>query len=412
MKFKSINLEKWQQFERVKLDFHPRMTVLSGANGSGKTTLLRILAQHMGWPSTHVATPTKNLTTGVVEYLTRWFRGANKSHENIIGNITYSNGIDGQLVIPNHNQAAYSVSISNQQGVNCVFMPSHRQIFRYEPIGHIPVTKKTEQVAFDEVYNVAIQRHQGGGGNSASFFMKSTLIGWAIQGHGVHSGSKAIMPADDAQRSAYEGFQVVLQKLLPASLGFEEFEIRNMEIVFVCNGGNDEFLLETASGGVATIIDLAWQLFMFSRANSGEFTVIIDEAENHLHPTLQRALLPNLLSAFPTASFIVSTHSPLIIGSVKEAAVYVLRYNDEKKVVSEQLDLEDKARTATEILDEVLGVSSSLPIWVERELEVILKEATAGGISGETFATLRERLKAAGLERLLPDAVANVLEKK
>jgi predicted ATPase len=409
-KFSSLSVNTWQQFEKIDIEFHHRLTVLTGANGSGKTTLLRLLAQHKGWPIQQVSTPVKNKSTGMVEFFTRLFKGVDKNKEtNEVGKISYSQGSAATLRIPTHNQATYQIEIQGQQHINCLFVPSHRQVFRYEALQNLPIAKKTEQIAFDEVHSLSIQRYQGAGTQSASFFMKNALIGWAIQGHGVHDGPKAIMISDESQKQAYKGFQEVLRKLLPKSLGFEEFEIRNMEIVFICNHGQDEFLLETASGGVSAIIDLAWQLYMFSRANAGGFTVVLDEAENHLHPSMQREFLPNLLKTFPEANFIVSTHSPLIVGSVREANVYVLKYNDGKKVVSEKLDLADKTRNALEILDEVLGVTTTLPIWVETELASILKDVSKNGITENSFSEIRKRLHAIGMEHLMPEAISKLL---
>lgn len=408
---KRLTLSSWQQFAEIDIKFDNRLTIITGANGAGKTTILGLLAKHRGWPSTYTAVPSQDKKTGVISYLSRWFRGEDKSHDKKIGSITYSNGSVATLSLTSSNGATYDVGLGNQQLIQCLFVPSHRQIYRYELLGHIPTAKKTEQQAFDEVSGTLMQRYYGGATQSASYYMKAALVGWAIQGYGIHSPSKSIMPADASQREAYEGFQKILKQLLPKSLGFQELEIRNMEIVFICNEGQDEFLLETASGGVAAIIDMAWQLYMFSRAVSGLFTVIIDEAENHLHPSLQRALLPSLLAAFPDATFIVSTHSPLVVSSVKSAAVYVLRYNSDKKVVSERLDLKDKARNAAEILDEVLGVSSTLPIWVEHELEGILSDVTSGGLQADTFAKLRDRLQQSGLEHLMPEAISSAIDK-
>jgi predicted ATP-binding protein involved in virulence len=135
----------------------------------------------------------------------------------------------------------------------------------------------------------------------------------------------------------------------------------------------------------------------------------LDEAENHLHPSMQREFLPNLLKTFPEANFIVSTHSPLIVGSVREANVYVLKYNDGKKVVSEKLDLADKTRNALEILDEVLGVTTTLPIWVETELASILKDVSKNGITENSFSEIRKRLHAIGMEHLMPEAISKLL---
>ena len=113
----------------------------------------------------------------------------------------------------------------------------------------------------------------------------------------------------------YEGFQEILRKVLPANLGFRRFSIRNVEIVLECESG--DFMIDGASGGLSTLIDLAWQIHMFSTAKQPGFTVIIDEVENHLHPTMQRRILSDLLEAFPDVRFIVSTHSPLVVNSVQ-----------------------------------------------------------------------------------------------
>lgn len=101
--------------------------------------------------------------------------------------------------------------------------------------------------------------------------------------------------------------------------------------------------------------------------------MIIDEVENHLHPIMQRKVLPDLVNAFPNARFIVSTHSPLVVGSVKDSAVYALKHNSAGKVDSHQLDLHHQAKNAIEVLDEILGVSFTMPIWVEDKLNSINK---------------------------------------
>lgn len=36
MNFKFMEISEWQQFDNVAIEFHDRLTVLTGANGSGK----------------------------------------------------------------------------------------------------------------------------------------------------------------------------------------------------------------------------------------------------------------------------------------------------------------------------------------------------------------------------------------
>lgn len=411
MKFKSLKIFEWQQFQSIDINFHDRLTILTGANGSGKTTILAyILAKHCGWNMQSLSTPKKDKKSGIVSFLSRLFDGSDHSTESNFGELVYSSGQKAILQVPNQNSAQYVIQLSVQEAVLSFYIPSYRSIFRYQPLTSIPFGKKDKKQAFNEVSSSIINRFQGGNDASPSFFMKNTLIGWAIQGYGVKSIDREIMPPDSEQVRYYEGFKEVLKKLLPTSLGFENFEIREKEIVFICNGGKDEFILEQVSGGISALIDIAWQIYMFSTKEKDEFTVIIDEVENHLHPVMQREILPNLLDAFPEASFIVSTHSPLVVGSVKESNVYALRYNEQHKIVSSELDLVDEAKTASEILDEVLGVSFTMPIWVEEKLDRIVHDYSRRDMTRHDFANMRKDLKDAGLEKLLPNAVADIAD--
>lgn len=411
MHFKKLELNHWQQFEKIDLDLHDRLTVLTGSNGCGKTTLLNLFARHSGWAHQSLSTPKKDKKTGTVKFFSRFFKGLNEEHGESVGKIHYSNDVSGNLLVQNSDAALYQVQLQNQQPVKSFYIPSHRTIFRYQALGNIPTAKKNKQTAFQEVANMNIQRYQGNSrGGSASFLMKSALIGWAINGYGVTNNQKTIMPQDKEQITFYEGFQKVLRKILPESLGFQEFEIRNMEIVFICNDGDDEFLLETASGGISALIDIAWQIYMYASKDNPDYTVIIDEIENHLHPTMQRRILPDLLEAFPTAKFIVSTHSPLVVGSVRNSNIYALTYNTDNKVESQKLDLLNEAKTATEILDEVLGVSFTMPIWVEKQLNQIIEEFSSKSITDTDFKLLRQRLAEFGLERMVPVAIQGIME--
>jgi hypothetical protein len=410
--FNKLKINHWQQFEAVDLDIHDRLTILTGSNGSGKTTLLNLFAKHhFGWQSVSLATPKPEKGTGIMKFFSRLFGGEDKSNEKIIGEIEYSNHIKANLVMQDGGGAQYNIGIQQQQPVKCFFIPSHRPVFRYEQIGNIPTAKKNKDSAFQEVYQTNRQRYFGGGNQqSSSFLMKNTLIGWAINGYGVQGYNNSyIMPPDSEQIQHFEGFQAVLRKVLPKTLGFEKLEIRSMEIVFICNESNDEFLLETASGGISALIDISWQIYMFATKENSDFTVIIDEVENHLHPIMQRSILQDLINAFPTARFIVSTHSPLIIGSVKESAVYALIYNENKKINSRYLDLVNKPKTAAEILDEVLGVSFTMPVWIEDKLNQLINKFSIGEMTKERFSELRIEMNQLGLEKMVPYAIEQVM---
>jgi energy-coupling factor transporter ATP-binding protein EcfA2 len=412
MNFERLVLKDWQQFSDVDIKFHPRVTILTGSNGSGKTTVLSLLARHQGWQHFSLATPKTDLISKGLKYfsLTRLFK-KDASLDRSVGSITYTNEYIARILAPDVGSPQYQLEIHNQQSVRLFFIPSHRQTFSYRRVAEINTTRKERRTAFDEVQNSQIQRHSGYGGNEpTSYLMKRTLLGWVINGYGVHSGTKTIMPPDSQQIKNFEGFCDVLRLILPESLGFEDIEVRDYEIVFSCNGGEDEFLLETASGGISALIDIAWQIFMFDTDAKEPFAVVIDEVENHLHPSMQRTLLPNLLAAFPHTKFIVSTHSPLIVTSVEDAYVYALRYDASKKICSSLLDFRLEVRNAVDILDEVLGVSTTIPAWAIGKLTSILQKHSDKDPTSESLAELRADLVQAGLGRLLPQAIGAIAE--
>ena len=406
MKFSKLIINGWKQFHEIDLTFHDRLTILTGANGSGKTTLLNLLAKHFGWNFTELSTPVKEKTSGVIKWLISFFRKTtNQNAMNNIGEIHYDNGTKAMLTLYESNSPQYHINIEPHQSVNGLNIVSHRDIFRYQHIQNIPTTKRSRQTASQIVHsnNMNYYTQAGHSRQNTNYTIKETLLSWAISG----SGNEYI-EADAELKQNFEGFQNVLRTLLPKSIGFKSITIRNYEVVLVTESG--EFMIDAVSGGIASIIDLAWQIYNFSDAEE-KFTVLIDEIENHLHPTMQRCILQDLIKAFPNIQFIVSTHSALVVGSVKDSIVYAFRYNDYKKVFSEQLDLVNKAKTATEILNEVLGIPFTMPIWAEEILDKLVKKYSNMELTEESMEEMRKEFKSEGLEGLMPTAIKGVFKK-
>jgi hypothetical protein len=83
----------------------------------------------------------------------------------------------------------------------------------------------------------------------------------------------------------------------------------------------------------------------------------------------------------------------------------VLKYNDDKKVISQELDFNNKAKTANEILDEVLGVSFTRHIWAEEELQRILDKYSKVIISKDNILQLKQELSTVGMGGLFPESL-------
>jgi len=64
--------------------------------------------------------------------------------------------------------------------------------------------------------------------------------------------------------------------------------------------------------------------------------VLLDEIDLHLHPSMARSIVPRLRESLPLVQFIVTTHSPLVLGSFDRNELIVLE-GDEQGVVSTRL---------------------------------------------------------------------------
>lgn len=96
---------------------------------------------------------------------------------------------------------------------------------------------------------------------------------------------------------------------------------------------------------VNIVTDIAFRCAFLNRGIYGEETcqrtkgtVLIDEVDLHLHPTLQSRVLHSLRRAFPNIQFIVSSHAPMVMSGVEsndENVVYKLDYANGSYAVRE-----------------------------------------------------------------------------
>jgi len=78
------------------------------------------------------------------------------------------------------------------------------------------------------------------------------------------------------------------------------------------------------------ILELAYRAVMLNPSKSEvaqtiSGIVMIDEIEMHLHPAWQWTILKALRETFPCIQFIISTHSPIVLSSAKDAALYLMQ---------------------------------------------------------------------------------------
>lgn len=401
-KFERLEVSDWRQFRQVEMDFHPNLTVMTGANGAGKTTLLNILGRHFGWMVAFIAT-SRLTRKGVYKY----FSGtsaevdeeANPTRQ--VGSVKYTDGLEASIEVQVQVSESFDVVLQNQQQVQGVFLPSHRPVYTYQRLEQIPTQVDARDQIFEQYYsNLRAMYQPRARYESSSYRLKASLISLATFGYG-----NEVVEANPEALATFQGFERVLRQVLPPAIGFQRLAIRLPDLVLECTSG--DFSLDAASGGVAAVVDIAWQLYMKSLVVS-EFVAVCDEPENHLHPELQRSILPGLIRAFPSVQFIIATHNPFVVTSVQKSNIYVLDFV-ESRVESSYLEEVDRAGSANQVLRDALGVQVPIPLWVESRIDEIVHRFEQRALSDETLAQLRGEMAEVGLGHVFPDAVAKLV---
>lgn len=111
-------------------------------------------------------------------------------------------------------------------------------------------------------------------------------------------------------------------KLLPKPIGDE--------YLFCIGGANLPFqaLSDGYRAYVGWVADLLYHLCMGApsglKLTDNRGVVLIDEVDLHLHPEWQQQVIPTLARTLPNLQFVVTSHSPLVVGTLRGANVFVL----------------------------------------------------------------------------------------
>jgi hypothetical protein len=61
--------------------------------------------------------------------------------------------------------------------------------------------------------------------------------------------------------------------------------------------------------------------------------VLVDEVDAYLHPSWQRRVLSELSTTFPALQFFVTSHSPILAGSIPDASLFVCEKSGRGQIV-------------------------------------------------------------------------------
>ncbi|PTY37596.1 ATP-binding protein [Saccharospirillum sp. MSK14-1] len=399
MKLRKLTLANYRGFDQFEISFADDVTVIAGVNGVGKTGVLKALASALslalseftvsresprGLSDTDVQSGKPGLSILVtldldsaqvttdlnrpaplpvdkVETLTkrrddlrfarRETKKGSKDEQEIIDEIrVIENQLDPVSDIPTvhilPSDAAMdadelvAVLKKGRQQPFAVFYTTSRFLSRLPPM--LPKTRKLDiTTAYDKALNQ----------------LEVSLNDFASWYRVVVSDFAAA-----TKERLFQQLEQAIKTFLPEVSDLTLHEGRPPRFSVIKSG--QLLFLEQLSDGerglLALVFDLTRRLAIANPDSDnpiaeGVALVLIDEIELHLHPSWQRRVLRLLQNTFTRCQFVVSTHSPQVIGQVKSEKLRLLHHNNSGKVVAANAS-QSFGMDSSWILQNIMGV--------------------------------------------------------
>ena len=355
MFLRSIKITNYRRFEQLNIRLNPQLTVLVGKNGSGKSSILDAAAIAAG------SLPTS--LDGIAGFPIRKedarvsvFRlGDNDDVQPIFPvEISATGCVDGKEISwkrvlnsssgrCNFSQASELTAITSQyqkrmrEGDGSLILP----LVAYYGTGRLwnqHKEKSSDVLSVNTRINGYIDSLDSAANDK---LMKS----WFAKMRQQELQRQESIPAF---RIVCQAMEQCLNKLSKVSSCTVDFNLDTREID-VCipdeNGGSTVLPLNKLSDGykctVSLIADIAYRMALLNpqlRDKALAETngiVLIDEIDLHLHPEWQKSILDLLTMLFPRIQFIVSTHAPSVINTVKSENLMILENDSVRLPVGE-----------------------------------------------------------------------------
>ena len=364
MRLKQVTIENYRAIDQLELLLHPQLTVLHGDNGHGKTSVLSAIAVGLGriptllpgvsgisflktdlrgWGPMRVELST---TDGITWDMQRgsWLRRA-------IGTRELRNEIDKIVETDMGRDEKHPVALPI-----LAFYDTDRAVFE------IPQRRRG--------FTREFSRYQALDG---AFSVRTNFRGFFIWFHAKENEELRLQRQKRDFSFQLKELRAVRDAITGALSGVSELhtELNPLRFVLSVNseGGKRETLeIAQLSGGyrimLALVADLARRMAQgnphLDNPLESEAIVIIDEVDLHLHPKWQQRVLSDLLRTFPNAQFIVSTHSPQVLTTVKPEHVVEL-YREGASVFAGGAGGHTYGATAGDVLTVVMGTEERPP---------------------------------------------------
>lgn len=331
MEFKSARIKNFKGIKALNLEFKPGVNILLGGNGVGKTSVLEALSIAFSDFFNGIKGVTKKgIEPHQIRFDTHELGDASQTTEYFSASITSDilcNGKETLGEILRQDNTAFSRTKYRGKGIAeyamqlCNDKDSTLPLLRYFSTKRLAPPKRED---FGKSSKSALNdRVCGYIGCADDTLDLKTLVSWCIdmELEAFHLGKPIC---------EYEGFKKIAASFM-SQMTNSDFEpsvyySRKRGTLIYQEDGHHLPISHLSAGYQSLlwmILDIAFRIAQLNPAISDFSTVpgivLIDEIDMHLHPAWQWRIGNVLHNVFPKIQFILATHSPVIVSSLKNA---------------------------------------------------------------------------------------------
>ncbi len=405
MKLKSVRIENFRGIKALELPLDSQLTVFIGDNAAGKTTILDAIA--------HVLSPlpyylVRDFENDQSKQFYKYFQFENfriidHKNQKSSGHCCISANLLKQIKFEDHADTPFILSKWNYmriQGEDEPDVTQFDEFYRYIKALFYRVTTENPDISlplvsyYDNrrgnfyVPQDARQKHRKTpepDTHPRFLALQNTLAGiprawgvfdWFLDQEDLERREREKQKNWNYKLPLLETVRQAICRMMP-NISSVRTEIRPKKQLYldfkVRQDDTETLSLDQLSDGyrtlLAIVIDLARRM---AQANphlnnpiESEAIVLIDEVDLHLHPKWQQTVLTDLMRTFPNAQFIVTTHSPQVLTSIKEEHIIELR-REAGNIVAYSADTSSFGAESGRLLEDIMGVSERPPAETNR----------------------------------------------
>ena len=380
MKIKTIKLNNFRRFEDFEINFNEQLTVLVARNGAGKSSILDAAATALGAFVTRLPKVT-GLNPKEKDF--RVFNDGRKPPYMRITSESY-NGIKWDRTEKRDSSKKTSLEIPDALGIKALndyvdhFVDLYNDdtnfqlpVFIYYGTGRgvfdIPQRKK----GFGKVFS----RFDAFNGSLESRTNFKRFVEYFYFLEDRENKLQKEKRSFDIELPELKAIRLAIHQLMKNFSNPRGADPAGIKVDWFDDDKVKELRIEQLSDGYRTTLAMTMDIAArMAEANpdtkdplTTEGVVLIDEVDLHLHPGWQQHILTDLMRTFPKVQFIVSTHSPQVITSVKPECLRVIDWQGSLPSLL-PVDFSEGAE-AQQVLLDVLGLKSPRP----EQLDIVKK---------------------------------------